>query len=111
MSKIVTGDDTDALITCYNADGTLADLSTASEVKARIVSVDRTADLTPIYACQSNGTGADWANGLVSAPVSGTDTSTLQNLKGMWEVQAIIAGRKRTFLDDEVILFIKGRIP
>ena len=111
MSKIVTGDDTDALITCYNADGSTADLSAASEVKARIVSVDRSADLTSIYTCQSNGTGANWANGIVSAPVAGTDTASLQNNKGMWEVQAIIGGRKRTFLDADFITFIKGRIP
>jgi hypothetical protein len=111
MSKIVTGDDTDALITCYNADGSLADLSTASEVKALVVSIDRTEDLTPIYECLSSGDGADWANGVVSAPVSGGDTTALQNRKGMWEVQAIIGGKKRTYLDDDVILFIKGRIP
>lgn len=111
MSRIVTGYDTDALITCYNADGSLADLSAATEVKALVVSIDRTENLTSIYTCLSNGPGANWAQGIVSAPVSGADTKGLHNKKGIWEVQAIIATKKKPFLDDGTILFVEGRIP
>lgn len=111
MSKITTGDDVDFLVNCENSDGTAADFSTASEVKAVLVSPDRTQALTQIYGCLGNASGANWAAGAVIIPVIGTDTVGLENRKGVWEVQVIVGGRKKTYHDLESVSLIKGWIP
>jgi hypothetical protein len=111
MSRLVTGDDTDVTVECFGADDLPANLSTATEIKAVLVSIDRTESLTPIYTCLSNSPGADWANGKVVVLLNGTDTAALENKRCSWEIQAILNGRKKTFLDDGIVQIVKGRIP
>jgi hypothetical protein len=111
MSRLVTGDDSDVTVDCLGSDDQPVNLSTATEIKAVLVSIDRTESLTPIYNCLSNSPGADWAIGKVVVLLNGIDTAALENRRCSWEIQAIIGGRKKTFLDEGAVLIVKGRIP
>jgi hypothetical protein len=111
MSKIVTGDDVDVLVRLYRADKSRPALETATEIKARLVNERRESALTPIYTCLLTHPEADWSVGDVIVPVLGSDTLKLLKQYAYWEVQAVVDGRKTTFLGSERVEIVIGLVP
>jgi hypothetical protein len=107
-SQLVTGDNTDVVITLQSSAGAAVNVSTATEIKARLVRYDRLAALTPVYTCSSGASGANWATGVVVVSVLGTDTASLDTQDGAWEVQVVTASSKTTYLDVGIAKVIKG---
>ena len=111
MSTIITGDDTEVSITLRDPAGVVVNLSTASEIQARLVTLDSSGYLTPVYDCDLLHANADLANGVVVVEVVGTDTKARVNGSAKWEVQVIIDAKKTTYLGTETVSIIKGWVP
>jgi hypothetical protein len=105
------GEDTDVRIDLIGVDGAVADVSAASEIKAVLVRLDESGTITPVYTLTSGYADSDWAHGKVVAPVLSADTSTAAYGFGVWQVQVVIGGKKRTFIGSDRVDLIPDWIP
>lgn len=92
MTEIVTGDN--AVLTLYlkEADGSPSNVSSATQIRAALIRVDRSSALAGPYTLSSTYPGAAWATGVLKVPFVGTDTAGILDREGDIEVEAIIGG-------------------
>ena len=106
--EIVTGDDV-ALSVTLKKDNATFTITPTAEVKAALVSTDRTKVLANEVAQSSAAEGADWANSLVVVEFSATETATVTNTgRALLEIQVDDGGKRTWFI---AVLIVQGNIP
>lgn len=104
---LVTGDDV-ALLVTLKKNGQTFNMSTASEVKAAVISTDKANTyIGPVI--QADSGGADWTNSLVEVLFNSTETNITEYGNALLEIQVIDNAKKTTFFG--TVKIVQGTIP
>jgi len=96
-TDLVAGDDITLLATLYKDQETF-DMSGASEVKAKVISLNKKTTYFPEKILSSGAEGADWANSLIAIGWSSADTAAVTyNGPALLEVQVTLVGKETFF--------------
>jgi hypothetical protein len=106
---IVTGDTFDQPLIFHDSAGVVVDLSSATEIKVSIVSVDHSRVLAGPITASSSYRDSNWALGRVVIPITGASTSTITDEFCYFEAQATLDGQT-TYFPTQRIRIIKGQV-
>ena len=106
---IVTGDTFDQPLIFHDSAGVVVDLSTATEIKVSIVSVDHSRVLAGPITASSSYRDSNWALGRVVIPITGASTSTITDEFCYFEAQATLNGQT-TYFPTQRIRIINGLV-
>ena len=106
---IVTGDTFNQPLIFNDADGVVADLSSATEIKVSIISVDHSTVLAGPITASSSYLDSDWEEGRVVVPITGASTSAITDEFCLIEAQVTLNGQT-TYFPTQRIKVIKGLV-
>lgn len=100
---LVTGDDFTLPVNLTINDAAF-NMSTATSVKARIVSADHAAALTSEVAQSSGTSGANWTASLVVVVIAAADTASIASFgAALLEIQVEMSGKATWFVPVEIV--------
>jgi hypothetical protein len=106
---IVTGDTFDLPLIFHDADGVVADLHLATEIKCSIISEDHQRLLVGPITASSSYRDSNWTLGRVVIPITGASTSALTDAFCLVEAQVELSGQT-TYFPPLRIKIIKGLV-
>ncbi len=106
---IVTGDTFDQPLIFRDSEGVVVNLSTATEIKVSIVSVDHSRVLAGPITAVSNYRDSNWTLGRVVIPITGSATATITDGACLIEAQVTMNGQT-TYFPAQKVQIVKGLV-